>query len=220
MEENKSDRDNAIFRQAKHSLPDMVYTPDAQLLSALIHSLPLNVFAKDRDGKFIFANDFYCKNIGKTYEELIGKDDYEVHPDNLADKYREDDRRIMESRQTESIEEAWQSIGGEYSYIQVIKSPLFDNVDREKVIGIIGVFWDITDRKKTEIALAEERYLLRTMVDLVPGNFYIKDRESRFLMINKALTQFMGANSPDDILGRTDHDFYSKADADSFRRHW
>ncbi|MBN1363346.1 MAG: response regulator, partial [Syntrophaceae bacterium] len=51
-----------------------------------------------------------------------------------------------------------------------------------------------------------------------PGNFYIKDRESRFLMINKALTQFMGANSPDDILGRTDHDFYSKIDADSFRQ--
>jgi CheY-like chemotaxis protein len=77
MEENKSDRDNAIFRQAKHSLPDMVYTPDAEPLSALIHSLPLNVFAKDRHGKFIFANDFYCKNIGKTYEELIGKDEYE-----------------------------------------------------------------------------------------------------------------------------------------------
>lgn len=218
MEHNRYNRDEAVFRNAGDSVHGADYTPDLQLLSALIQSLPLNVFAKDREGTFIFANDFYCKNVGKTYGELIGKNDFEVHPVELAEKYRKDDRRIMELCRTESIEETWQSIGGEQTYIQVIKSPLFHHYDREEVIGIVGIFWDITDRKKAEIELAEERYLLRTMIDLVPGYFYIKDRESRFLVANETLTRFMGVDSPDDLLGRTDHDFFPKKDADEFRR--
>jgi two-component system cell cycle sensor histidine kinase/response regulator CckA len=204
-----------IFKQVKHALVKEGYKPDSQLLSSLIHSLPLNVFAKDREGRFIFANDFYCKSVGKSYAEVIGKDDFDVHPRELADKYRADDKRIMERCQVESIEEAWQSIGGTYHYIQVIKSPLFD--DHQQVIGIIGIFWDITDRKQTEIELAEERNLLRTIIDIVPGYIYVKDRASRFLVANKAVASLMGADGPEDVIGQTDFDFYSETDARNFR---
>lgn len=203
-----------VLKQAKHVLTKEGYKPDSRLLSSLIHSLPLNVFAKDREGRFIFANDFYCKSVGKTHEEVIGKDDFEIHPKDLAEKFRADDKRIMDLCQVESIEEAWQSIGGEYGYIQVIKSPLYDL--RQEVIGIIGIFWDITDRKKTEIELAEERNLLRTLIDIVPGYIYVKDRESRFLLANKAVARVMGAKAPEDVIGKTDFDFYSDSDAKHF----
>ena len=192
------------------------YKPGSQLLSSLIHSLPLNVFAKDRGGRFIFTNDFFCKSVGKTSEELIGKNDFDIHPRDLAEKFRKDDQRIMDLCQTETIEEAWQSIGEESGYIQVIKSPLFDS--RCRVIGIIGIFWDITDRKRTEIELAEERNLLRTLIDIVPGYIYVKDRESRFLLANKAVTRLMGEKNPEDLIGKTDFDFYSDSDAQNFRR--
>jgi PAS domain S-box-containing protein len=216
MASHNSSKDNRILKQVKHALIQEGYKPDSQLLSSLIHSLPLNVFAKDRDGRFIFANDFYCKSVGKTYQEVIGKDDFEIHPRELAEKFRKDDQRIMDLCQTESIEEAWQSLGGEYGYIQVIKSPLFDN--RQQVIGIIGIFWDITDRKKTEIELAEERNLLRTLIDIVPGYIYVKDRESRFILANEAVARLMGVNDPEDLIGKTDFDYYSDADAENFRQ--
>ena len=217
MEYFKNDRSKNIFRKMKQRLNEEGFTPDAQLLSSMIHSMPLNVFAKDREGTFIYTNDFYCKSVGKTYQEVIGKNDYDIHPEELADKYREDDRRIMASRQAESIEEPWQHLGGSYSYIQVIKSPLFNNINREKVIGIIGIFWDITDRKKTEIQLAEERNLLRTLIDIVPDYIYVKDRESRFIVANKAVAHLMGAGGPDDLIGKTDHDYYLTTYADNFR---
>ena len=215
MEHHNSSGDKHTLKQVKHALTKEGYKPDSQLLSSLIHSLPLNVFAKDREGRFIFANDFYCKSVGKTYQEVIGKDDFEIHPRELAEKFRKDDKRIMDLCETESIEEAWQSLGGEYGYIQVIKSPLFDN--RQQVIGVIGIFWDITGRKKTEIELAEERNLLRTLIDLVPGYIYVKDRASRFLLANKAVAYVMGANDPEDLIGKTDFDFYSESDAEHFR---
>lgn len=218
MGHHNSTSGKRILKQMKHSLTREGYKPDSQLLASLIHSLPLNVFAKDRDGRFIFANDYYCKSVGKTYEEVIGRTDYEIHPGELADKYREDDKRIMDLCQTESIEENWQSIGGESKYMQVIKSPLFNDFDREAVVGIIGVFWDITRRKKTEIELAEERNLLRTLIDIVPGYIYVKDRESRFILANKAVAGLMGASNPEAVLGKSDFDFYSARDAGNFRR--
>ena len=214
MDHNNPKSGKRILKQVKHVLTKEGYKPDSRLLSSLIHSLPLNVFAKDREGRFIFANDFYCKSVGKTHEAVIGKDDFEIHPKDLAEKFRADDKRIMDLCQVESIEEAWQSIGGEYGYIQVIKSPLYDL--RQEVIGIIGIFWDITDRKKTEIELAEERNLLRTLIDIVPGYIYVKDRESRFLLANKAVAHVMGAKAPEDVIGKTDFDFYSDSDAKNF----
>ena len=217
MDYCKPNLDQNIFRQMKQGLNEEGFTPDGQLLSSLIHSLPLNVFAKDREGQFIYANDFYCKSVGKTYKEVIGKNDYDVHPRELADKYREDDKRVMDSCQAESIEEPWQHLGGTYGYVQVIKSPLFNNINREQVIGIIGIFWDITSRKKTEIELAEERNLLRTLIDNVPDYIYAKDPESRFIVANKAVAHMMGAGSPDDLIGKTDHDYYLHTDADNFR---
>ncbi len=216
MEQPNSTSGNRILKQAKQPLNREGYKPDSWLLSSLIHSLPLNVFAKDKDGRFIFANEFYCKSVGKTYQDVIGRNDFEIHPRALAEKFREDDQRIMDLCQAETIEEAWQSIGGESGYIQVIKSPLFDS--RRQVIGIIGIFWDITDRKKTEIELAEERNLLRTLIDIVPGYIYVKDRESRFLLANKAVTRLMGETDPENLIGKTDFDFYSDADALNFRR--
>lgn len=192
------------------------FSPDSSLLTSLLQSLPLNIYAKDREGRFIFANTFYCNNVGKPHTEIIGKTDFEIHPKSLALKYRTDDERIMQSKEIESIEEEWQSLGGERGYIEVLKSPLYDSENRGNILGTIGIFWDITDRKTAERNLAEERNLLRTVIDNVPGYIYVKDRESKFILANKAVVEIMGATSPDDLIHKTDHDFYVKTEADKF----
>ena len=64
--------------------------------------------------------------------------------------------------------------------------------------------------------LAEERNLLRTVIDNLPDLIYAKDTESRFVIGNVAVAQVMGA-TPDDLLGKTDHDFYPKELADQYR---
>lgn len=192
------------------------FEPNLSLLSSLINSLPLNIYAKDKKGTFLFSNRYYCNSVGKKLSDIIGKNDFDLHPDDLARKYRVDDQRIMQKLQVESIEEEWQTIGGQRGFNQVVKSPLYDDVSGDEVIGTIGIFWDITDRKKTEIELAEERNLLRTLIDNIPNYIYVKDRQSRFIVANESVAQAMGAKNPEELLGKTDADFFSKEASEKF----
>lgn len=188
-----------------------------EIFASLLNSLPLSVYAKDCEGRFIHANKSYCEKTGFQLEQLLGRNDYDVHPKPLAAKYRRDDCRIMENDRTESIEESWQTHDGEEFWIQVIKAPL-KSADGASVVGTIGVFWDITERKKAELELAEERNLLRTLIDNLPDFVYVKDTESRFLVANDTVAQMMGAGSDGNLLGKTDHDFFPSDQADKFRK--
>jgi PAS domain S-box-containing protein len=67
---------------------------------------------------------------------------------------------------------------------------------------------EIEDRKQTEEALAQERNLLRSLIDNVPDYIYVKDTQSRFLTANPAVARLMVAATPDELLGKTDYDFF------------
>ncbi len=73
-----------------------------------------------------------------------------------------------------------------------------------------GFQTDITDRKQAEEALMQERNLLRSLIDHVPDYIYVKDTQGRFLTANPALAQLMAAATPDELLGKTDFDFYPR----------
>ena len=64
------------------------------------------------------------------------------------------------------------------------------------------------EHKRMEAVLAEERNLLRTLIDHVPGYIYVKDRQGRFVMANQATIRLLGATSLDQVVGKTDFDFF------------
>jgi len=70
---------------------------------------------------------------------------------------------------------------------------------------------------ENEEALASERTLLRTLVDILHVFIYVKDRESRFLVVNAACANYMGGASPQELIGKTDKDFYQSGVAEVFR---
>jgi two-component system cell cycle sensor histidine kinase/response regulator CckA len=76
---------------------------------------------------------------------------------------------------------------------------------------------DITERKRMEEALQQDRNLLRTLIDNLPDFIYVKDTESRFAAANLAVTRIMGAATPSDLLGKTDADFYPPELAAEYR---
>jgi PAS domain S-box-containing protein len=118
---------------------------------SLVESLPQNIFRKDQDGRFTFANERFCKVVGKELEEIVGKTDFDLFPKNLAEKYRHDDQAVMESRQTFDEVEEHVTPTGEDLWVHVIKIPLLDAGGR--ALGITGVFWDVTARERAERAL-------------------------------------------------------------------
>ena len=178
---------------------------------SLVEALPQNVFRKDRQGRFTFANSRFCETLQLPLSEIIGKTDYDLFPPELALKYQQDDQRVLKQGATVRAVEEHQAHDGKRLWMQVIKSPLYD--PQGNVCGVQGIFWDETERYKAEEALAHERDLLRAMLDYLPDSIYFKDRQSRFLAISRALATRLGLRSPEEAYGKTDRDFFDSAHA-------
>jgi PAS domain S-box-containing protein len=80
-----------------------------------------------------------------------------------------------------------------------------------------GTAEDISERKRAEQALVLERYLLHTLMDNVPDNIYFKDAAGRFTRANRAVARRFGLSDPNDIIGKTDFDFFAPDAAERFR---
>lgn len=181
------------------------------LYHSLVENIPQNILRKDMAGKFTFANKNFCRLIGHSLEEILGKTDLDFFPADLADKYRRDDLKVIETGETcDAVEEHEAGDGGKL-YVHVIKTPLFDLEDNPA--GIQCMFWDVTQRKKVEEQLAFERDLLRALLENVPDRIYFKDTESRFVRCSRALANRLGLNIPEEVIGKTDYDFHPEKDA-------
>src|SRR5881296_723069 len=115
---------------------------------SLVEHLPQYIFRKDLDERFTFANQRFCSMLGKPLEEIIGKTDFDFFPAALAEKFQRDDRYVIRTGETfETVEE---NVGpnGAKIYVNVVKTPIYDA--KGQIIGIQGIFWDITERKRFE----------------------------------------------------------------------
>jgi PAS domain S-box-containing protein len=181
------------------------------LYHSLVEHLPQNIFRKDTAGRFTFANRLFCQTSGKPVEEILGKTDFDFYPAELAEKYQRDDRRVMEALVVTDIVEAHVKPTGEKIYVHVLKTPLYDAAG--KVIGIQGIFWDVTERRRIEEDLAYERDLLRALLDSVPDAIYFKDVHSRFIRASRALARRFGLEDPEELQGKDDFSFFTREHA-------
>jgi PAS domain S-box-containing protein len=181
------------------------------LYQSLLEGLPLNLFRKDLEGRVVMANRRYCETLEQPLDELLGKTDYDLFPDELADKYRRDDQTVIETGSVFEDVERHRRPNGEWLYVQVFKSPARDA--QGKIIGVQVMFWDVTARRRAEESLLQERFLLRSLMDNVPVYIYFKDTKGRFIRINRALAQKFRLADPTYAEGKTDFDFFTKEHA-------
>jgi sigma-B regulation protein RsbU (phosphoserine phosphatase) len=136
------------------------------LYHSLVETLPQNIFRKDLQHRFTFANQQFCKALGRPLEEIVGKTDFDFFPTEMAQKYQEDDRRVIEKGQSYETVEEHQAPGHSKIYVQVVKTPLREASGR--ILGLQAIFWDITEQRlaeeklrKANTALAQSRKELR-----------------------------------------------------------
>ncbi len=127
----------------------------------LVENIPQKLFMKDTDGVYVFCNEKYAADLKIKPEEIFGRTDSEFFPKQLAEKYLSDDKRIMAAGQLENIEEKYVHDGQTF-IVHTVKTPVKD--EKGKTIGILGIFWDITEQKRNEDEMRKYRVHLEELI--------------------------------------------------------
>jgi len=118
-------------------------------LRTLIHTIPELVWLKDMDGTYLFCNSRFKRLFGTEEKQIIGKTDYDFVDKALADSFREHDKLAMDKDGPSMNEEkVTYADDGHIEILETIKTPLHDT--HGKIIGVLGIARDITERKHAE----------------------------------------------------------------------
>ncbi|MEG4285810.1 PAS domain S-box protein [Microcoleus sp. A006_D1] len=157
------------------------------ILNVINESAPTPIFVKDREGCIIYANPATLEALGKPAAEVIGRRDRDLYPiAELGAVVSENDRRIMESGQTEVVEE---SPDGIRTFLGM-KAPYRNEAG--EVIGLIGISNDITNRKRSEVALQEQTKLLQVIIDSIGDGLILANQQGEFVLFNQAAVKMFG----------------------------
>lgn len=172
------------------------------LYRSLADVLPHGLYRLDRQHRLIFMNPAYLSLIDREPEDCLGKTAFDLFPTAQAQCYAEDDEWVMSTGSALNKVEIYAPLNRpETHYLQVCKTPLYD--ENGVIVGMQGVFWDVTELKQTEAALASQKQFLQNVIDSIPSIIVVKDRDNRIQMANQASAALHGM-TPDAMLGRQD----------------
>ena len=148
------------------------------LLRSLISKLPGFIYAKDRESRFVFANlTVAASKEQQRPEDLIGKSDFDYYPPELASKYFAIEQEIMRTGQgILNVEVLDKDENGNEIWSSNTKVPWVDG--KGNVIGILGMSFDITERKLAEDALRESEHRYRKLFESNPQSMWVYDVET------------------------------------------
>ena len=128
----------------------------------LLENLPQKIFVKNRDLFFVSCNENFARELNIQSSEIKGKTDYDFFTEELAEKYRKEDAEFLalgKPFETEICEIR----NGQTFWTQVVKVPVKDS--NGSIIGLQGIFGDITDRKLSDLELERYHKQLEKMVE-------------------------------------------------------
>ena len=144
------------------------------ILQSVINSTPDVVYVKDIQGRYVLANSTVARWLEKPIEEIIGKDDAELFPPEIARKIMVADKTIMTTGETLTYEE----VVPEKEIMRTLlttKCPWRD--EQGNIIGMVGLSRDISDRKMAELALSDREQFLASIYDGVEQVIFVLDVE-------------------------------------------
>ena len=150
--------------------------------------------------------------FGGRYEQFLEM----IHGENRQQVTREFAQAVERRAEYDGVFRAVWPTDGSVHTLRARSKVVCDN--QGKPVLVTGVSWDVSERSQMENALARERFLLNMLMDTLPDRIYFKDRESRFIAVNRATAAVLGLENPADVLGKTDADLFAREHAQAALR--
>lgn len=179
-------------------------------------NVPVQIYFKDLESRFIRINTAQAKLFSLSDpNQAVGKTDFDFFLSEHAQRAFDDEQKIIQTGLplTKLEKETWEGFAD--TWVTTTKLPLRDK--DEKIIGTFGISIDVTDLKHKEDLLEEDRNLLSTLIENLPDSVYVKNRSGTIIVDNIAHRHMLGATSLEQVVGKTDFDFFPKERAASYR---
>lgn len=160
------------------------------LLSGLLNSISDIVFFKDKDGVYLGCNLGFARYVGRSTSEIVGRTDSDLFDKDTADFYRRNDLLAMAQEGTRHNEEWITYPDGRCALVDTAKGPLRDSTG--KVVGLLGVSRDITDRKTAETAVRASHTNLVTFFNLSAELLFVLDESGNIILANDTAARRLG----------------------------
>jgi len=194
-------RDITERKQAEEALRE-----SHQIIEGIINAIPVRVFWKDRDLVYLGCNAIFAQDAGfADPKDIVGKDDYHMGWRDQAELYRADDRQVIDSgRPKLLIEEPQTTPEGNTIVLLTSKIPLRSS--KGEVIGVLGTYMDITERKRIEKALQESEKKYRLLIDTANESVIVA-QDGLFKFVNPITFGLLGADSEQELIDRPFSEF-------------
>ena len=177
------------LRNNEHKLAEV-----NQMLQLVMDTIPVRIFWKDRNSVFVGSNRLFAEDAGrKNPAELIGDTDFNMGWHEQAELYRKDDMEVMSSGKPKlTYEEPQTTPDGKQIWLRTSKIPLY-GVDN-RIIGVMGTYEDITERKRAEEAVRESEERFRTTLYSIGDGVITTDTNSNVQQMNHIAEMLTGWN--------------------------
>ncbi len=188
---------------------------EKRFLRSLLDTIPDIVFIKDLEGRYLGCNTaFATRYAGLPQDQIIGRTDPEINSDlELAHYRRLQDSAVITSGEAIVIDEQFPLIEGRHVWFETVKSPFRDC--EEKIIGIIGISREVTERLELIRELESSRRDMQIILDNLPMLAWHKDTKGRYKMVNQNFMVAVG-KSMSEIIGFTDREVWPRELAEKF----
>ncbi len=206
-----------VFRDisAEYGIQQALKERETQLRT-VIEAIPDLVWLKDPNGVFLICNSKVERLYGAKEAEIAGKTDYDFVEESIADSFRQMDLAAIAAGHSIIFEEeVTYADDGHQELIETIKMPMYDPAG--KLLGVLGIARDISERKRAEDELRESKQMLRKVLDTIPVRVFWKDKNGLFLGCNQLFAQDVGKTNPEEVIGIDDYALSSAAQAELYR---
>lgn len=162
-----------------------------KVLNEILNSLPINVFLKDEEGKFLFINNHTAKTVGISAEDAVGKTDFDIFPEKIARKLRRNDAQVKDEKLILHQEKV--VIEGKEQHLlagkKLITSP-YDHYDSL----LLGFSIDVTETVNAHTEMEMQKRFIQQVIDTDPNLIFVKDRNSNFILVNQAFADLFNTS--------------------------